>query len=105
MVSDVATVRLSEIRTSNEPIKDWIPSSDEDLDDSFSRNRCYVRAEIRSEGKCLQKLNDEPMEATCTDISVLLMIMAGPGSRKDFIGYVQTFILLIRVSSRPTTWR
>ncbi|KAH7659151.1 DNA helicase UvrD/REP type protein [Dioscorea alata] len=87
------------------------------FDDSFSWNRCYMLAEIRSEGKgaeklggfavdkyheCLQKLNDEPREeAACADISVLLMIMAGTGSRKDFIGNVQTLILLIRVSSLP----
>ncbi|KAH7688043.1 DNA helicase protein [Dioscorea alata] len=111
--SNAIRVPLSEIQTSDEPIKDRsLPPSalDDELDDSFLQEIDAI-CEQKSAAKekmpekrwgfvvdkyheYLQKLNDAQREAACADISVPLMIIAGPGSGKTstMVGRVLTLL-------------
>ncbi|XP_039116072.1 ATP-dependent DNA helicase SRS2-like protein At4g25120 isoform X1 [Dioscorea cayenensis subsp. rotundata] len=111
--SNAIRVPLSEIQTSDEPIKDQpLPPSalDEELDDSFLQEIdaiCEQKSAAKEQKpekrwgfvvdkyhEYLQKLNDEQREAACADISVPLMIIAGPGSGKTstMVGRVLTLL-------------
>lgn len=120
--SNAIRVPLSEIQTSDEPIKDQpLPPSalDEELDDSFLQEIdaiCEQKSAAKEQKpekrwgfvvdkyhEYLQKLNDEQREAACVDISVPLMIIAGPGSGKvrsllDILGSLGFCFLILLIS-------